>query len=77
MFHVKTCTLTTNYYSLRHILYRHRLNLSRNFIITSDGKNSLLPGTEVQKMTSTIIYEYISVTYSELNRPKECFSLLC
>lgn len=77
MFHVKICTLTTNYYSLRHILYRHRLNLSRNFIIASDGKNSLLSGTEVKKMISTIIFEYISVKYSELNRPKECFSLLC
>lgn len=61
MFHVKfivkTCTLTTNYdcLSFTCILYHHRLNLYREisyFIITSDGKNSLPPGTELNRIRS-------------------------
>lgn len=47
MFYVKICIFMINYYSLRYILYCYCLNLLRNFIIISDGKNSLFLGIEV------------------------------
>lgn len=50
MFYVKICIFMINYYSLRYILYCYCLNLLRNFIIISDGKNSLFLGIELNRI---------------------------